>query len=124
MIDRPGQRGSGAPEAAGSALPPLPLPVYVVPAGLLLLAAIASLPYGYYQFLRLVVCGAAGLCAYHSWQSRGAWMATALALVAILYNPVIRVHLERADWQVINLATIPLFAVAWLIAKRRWAHSL
>ena len=124
MIDRPDQEGRGAPQVAGSALPPLPLPVYAVPAGLLLLAAIASLPYGYYQFLRLVVCGAAGLCAYHSWQARGVWMTTVLAGIAILYNPVIRIHLERADWQIINFATIPVFGLAWFIAKRRWVHSL
>jgi len=124
MIDRPSNQTTKLQATTPTVLPPMPLPVYLVPAVLLLVAAFASLPYGYYQFLRIAVCGAAGLCAFHSWQARGAWMSTALGLVAILYNPVFRIHLERSDWQIINLATISIFLLAWFIAKRRWVHSL
>ena len=48
----------------------LPAAVWLVPAAMLLVA-LADLPYGFYTLLRLVVCGAAVLLAFHEYDLRG-----------------------------------------------------
>jgi len=41
----------------------LPRFVWIIPA-ILLLVAVAAMPYGYYTFLRIAVCGAAGFLVW------------------------------------------------------------
>ncbi|MCL6678632.1 hypothetical protein LZ519_04775 [Sphingomonas sp. RG327] len=76
-----------------------------------LAVALLELPYGYYVLLRLVVCG---VCIHLAVQENNAgrtgwtWV---LGAVAILYNPIFRIHLNRDIWSVVNIATILLFVV-------------
>jgi hypothetical protein len=76
-----------------------------------LAVALLQLPYGYYVLLRLVVCG---VCIYLAVQEenagRKAWV-WVLGAVAILYNPIFRIHLTRDIWSVVNIATILLLVV-------------
>ena len=75
---------------------------------LLLWALSDENPYGYYIFLRLVCCGVfAYLALKATTEDRQGW-AWAFGLTAVLYNPVIRVHLDRETWSVINVATVGL----------------
>jgi hypothetical protein len=70
-----------------------------------------SLPYAYFQVLRLVVCGAACFGAFTFKQRQGwLWM---MVIIAVLFNPLLPVRLDRGVWQVIDLATgiIFLFSV-------------
>jgi hypothetical protein len=76
-----------------------------------LAAALLDWPYDYYVLLRVLVCG---VCIYLAVQERDvgrmqwAWV---LGGVAVLYNPVLKIHLDRQIWTVINMATIALFAI-------------
>lgn len=84
-------------------------------AALMLAAAPASWPYGYYTFLRLVV---SIVCAWHSYESidRGhtVWFVV-FGLAALLFNPVIPVHLTKEIWLPINLGlAVTLVASLWL----------
>ena len=84
--------------------------VWWIPIGALALALI-ELPYGYYVLLRIVVCGACAFLAFaedESGRKRWAW---ALGMVAVLYNPIFPIHLNRGLWIVINFATIWFFAI-------------
>lgn len=88
--------------------------VWLVAVALLLLALL-PLPYGFYVLLRLVVCGAAALLTYDEYRSCGrvsGW-ATVLAGVALLFNPLIPVHLTRQIWAPIDIGTAVLMIVHW-----------
>ena len=55
----------------------------------------AAVPYGFYTFLRLVVCAATAFLAYREWtvgSAVTAWM-VALGALALLFNPLLPVHL-------------------------------
>jgi hypothetical protein len=93
--------------------------VWLVPIALALVA-LAPLPYGYYVFLRIVLCVAAVYLAWSEHQeakSINAWI-VGLVVLAILYNPLVPIHLTREIWSVINLATV-LFLGAHMIKRHR-----
>lgn len=78
---------------------------------LLLWAANPVNPYGYYVFLRWACCATFAHLAYGAIAAgctRWAWL---LGGVAALYNPILRVHLDRVTWTAINLATIGVLIV-------------
>ena len=83
---------------------------------LLLIAIVATVDdwrvsYGFYTFLRLIVCASmVALC----FEKIPIWLKCTLGLQAILYNPIIRVHLgDRETWMWFNIIAIPFFFVAW-----------
>ncbi len=81
--------------------------------GTVALLVVALLPwsYGYYAFLRLVVFAVSVWIGYEQWKHDDAvsgWV-VAFGAVALLYNPLLPVHLTREIWTVLNLATAMLF---------------
>ena len=87
---------------------------------LLLLLAWLDMPYGYYMFLRLAVSIYAGyLFITHLDQKDSPQHELKLILAAalcILYQPLLKVPLERDIWQWVNLATV---GVVYLIPPRK-----
>ena len=91
-----------------------------------LAVAYANMPYGYYTLLRIVITALALTQCYYLFQRYDRFsrsMATNLSLVAFIltiaiYNPIIPVYLSRDVWQIINAATIALFAYAFHFNKR------
>ena len=93
--------------------------VWLVPIALTLVA-LAPLPYGCYVFLRIALCFAAAYLAWSEHQetkSVNAWI-VGLVILAILYNPIVPIHLTREIWSVINVATV-LFLGAHMIKRHR-----
>jgi hypothetical protein len=90
---------------------------------LLLLAVGGKWPYGFYTFLRLVVCGGAAYLAFaaHSLDKR-AWV-WLMGATALLFNPVIRVPMARSSWQVVDLVTALVFAASLLFIRDRRRRS-
>ena len=92
----------------------------------LTVGTLEKLPYGYYTFLRLVTCLSAGFLA---WEARNhstvftPVIVVLFGLICLLYNPVIIVHLSRAEWLPINIATEILFALGALVFRRRMDES-
>lgn len=73
----------------------------------LLLLALAPMPYGYYIFLRIVICIWGIIIGIQEFGTSRGNMTSLLAYgIAILYNPVIRIHFTRDIWQVVNIVTI------------------
>lgn len=73
----------------------------------MLLAALFPWPYGYYNFLRFCVCGAAAFLAYQQWAHDDAaskWVVMLVA-IALLYNPFVPIYLTREIWTVLNVGT-------------------
>jgi len=91
----------------------------VIAAGFLL-GALVRWPYGYYVLLRWVTCASAVFVCYtaYGWE-RMAWV-WVLAFVAVLFNPLVPVHLSRPIWQPIDTLAAVLFiaAAATLAAPR------
>lgn len=88
-------------------------------AGLLLLA-LARLPYGYYQFLRLIVCAVSAYTAYLAFTlpNRQVWM-WGFGAVALLFNPVAPVYLSKGTWAYIDVATaVMLLTSVFFVAPR------
>ncbi len=86
----------------------LKIPYFLV-AGLSVIA-LAPLPYGFYMFLKIAVSACAGMTAYlkfHTGQ-RGVlvWIFVALA---ILFNPIVPVHLTKEIWMFFNIVSASLF---------------
>ncbi len=91
--------------------------------------AIAPLPYGFYTFVRITVCGCAGVICYQLWNAdyRGAWL-WLWGMVAVLYNPVAKIHMSKELWMAANVLAGALFAIAaykaYLLGKRRNQESM
>ena len=65
--------------------------------------ALADNPYGYYQILRWVIAGVTGYSAYSAYEhKKNAWT-WILGIIAILYNPIAPIHLDRETWSIIDL---------------------
>ena len=89
--------------------------LFIVPAAMLLIA-IAPLPYGYYQLLKLVIFLAGGWIGFQFWTRGRTMQAVPFILMALLFNPIFPVHLSRGMWMVLNVGGAILFAVgmwAW-----------
>lgn len=68
-------------------------------------------PYSYYILLRVVVCGVLIHLAVRALSlEKMGWVWT-LGITAFLYNPVLRIHLDKGLWSIINALTIALLAV-------------
>jgi hypothetical protein len=90
-----------------------PWPFLAVLAALLGLA-ILPMPYGYYQFLRLVTCGLAAWSAVSEWRKQRVELAGIWGALAILYNPVWPLHLNRDVWAICNITSAVIVAgFAW-----------
>jgi len=77
---------------------------------LLLVAAVfGRWPYGFYTFLRLFVCGTSAYLAFVAYASKSKAWPWLMGALAILFNPIVPIHLHRNSWQVLDaLAAIVL----------------
>ena len=76
-------------------------------ASLLLLWALnPDNPYGYYILLRWVCFGVFGYLALKAFAQKQQGWVWVLGITAGIYNPIIRVHLTREIWSVVNVITI------------------
>jgi hypothetical protein len=93
------------------------LPAIATAAALLL--AWAPLPYGYYQLLRFAVTACAlWLLFSRGWDNHPVWSKSVLIGLAVLFNPLIPIHLSREIWTVID----PIAAALLIIISIKTAH--
>jgi hypothetical protein len=88
--------------------------LWIVPIALLLIALL-SLPYYYYQLMRWCICGCAAYLAYQHYKEKSSGFLTVIFIViAIVYNPIEPIHLFREAWIVINIITVVVFIYGWV----------
>ncbi len=91
----------------------------IISIAMLLLAIPPIWPYGYYTLLRLVVCGSA---IYLTWFAksinRQGWMWT-LGFIALLFNPLIPIRLDKATWSLVDLMVAIIFFASMFKLKVR-----
>lgn len=79
---------------------------------------LADWPYGYYQLLRLSVTGYAAWIAWQAFEQNRIPWAWAFGFLALLYNPFIKITLDRDTWEFVNLATAAIIPVEiWVFRK-------
>jgi TM2 domain-containing membrane protein YozV len=86
-------------------------------AALMLFGSLGQWPYGYYTLLRFVVCGVGAYAAFvmQGWAKTGlAWL---FGFIAVLFNPLVPVHLYRELWQPIDALCGIIFLLVALAVK-------
>ena len=72
--------------------------------------ALADWPYGYYQLFRLAVTGYAAWIAWQAFEQNRTIWAWTFGFLVILYNPFIKIALDRDTWGFVNVATAAIIA--------------
>ncbi len=78
----------------------------------LLIVAVFSLPYGYYQFLRWATCATAVYIAVMSYKWDKKWATWLFGAIAILFNPLFPIYLTKEIWRPINVVCAVLFSLS------------
>lgn len=72
---------------------------------IILLLALGSLPYGYYQFLRWAITIIGAYSAYLAYEQKNITWTWIFGLIAILFNPIIPFIFAKDTWQTIDVIT-------------------
>lgn len=86
---------------------------------MLIIALNPANPYGYYILLRLVCCSAYVYLTLKSLELEKEGWPWVLGVTAIVYNPIIRIHLTRDIWVIINLISIGISIASIVVMKNR-----
>lgn len=76
--------------------------------------ALMDMPYGYYQLLRITTFVTAGWTALYFFKVERQAAAVGFGLIALIYNPIFRISLDRSVWEPINILTAIAFVFAWV----------
>jgi hypothetical protein len=92
----------------------------------LLVGCLFKMPYGYYQFMRIAVCGLFIWLAYTEYKKGVIIIAVLSGLSAILFNPIAKVYFHKKDWQSIDKGFVIILMI-WIIIEviqmvRNWKH--
>jgi hypothetical protein len=93
--------------------------VYIVPAILLLLVTFVNFPYGFYNFLRLIVSISSGFIIYLDYkeEKRITTSVIIFTIICLLFNPIIPVHLTKSQWIPIDIITSIIFIYSYFKIK-------
>lgn len=76
--------------------------IYIAIAALLL--GVLPMPYGYYTLLRLIACGVFAWAAYVSYERKEPLLPWVFGILAITFNPIIKIYFPKEIWSGIDLA--------------------
>lgn len=91
--------------------------IYLLLAALMLLC-LAPMPYGYFQLVRFVAMVAFGLMAYRYYVNNKTIAATVFGVLALLFQPIYKIALGRATWNVIDVVVAVLLIGLFVLEKR------
>lgn len=87
--------------------------------GILLLIAIPSWwPYGFYTLLRWVICAVSIYVVYGFYKSKLIGWTFVFGAIAILFNPLFPVYLDKSSWVGIDFISAILFFVSAYSIKK------
>jgi len=79
---------------------------------MLLLAIPAIWPYGYYILLRWIITASALFLVWSAHDLKKTFWVVLMGLVAILFNPIAPIHLDKETWVIIDFIVAILFLVS------------
>ena len=86
--------------------------------------AIADLPYDYYTFLRWIVCAGCIYSAYVSTRIEKRFWIIIFALIALLFNPIAPIFLDKTIWVVIDIVAAILFIASLFLMRKKETDKL
>jgi hypothetical protein len=95
----------------------MPIAVIYLAASLLFIGA-APMPYGYYTLLRIVATGAFIWASFVTYERKHELLPWIFGLLAVLFNPLIKIHLPKELWAAIDIgAGVLLLSTKAMIQK-------
>ncbi|MEI6624065.1 MAG: DUF6804 family protein [Actinomycetes bacterium] len=89
----------------------------------MLLATLTEWPYGYYTILRVLVSAVSAYGVVQAAERQvGAW-AWVLGTLAVVFNPIIPVHLDRGTWIVVDLIAAAILVCSLFAKSFRKRHE-
>ena len=84
----------------------------------LLIAATQNLPYDYYTLLRFIVTGVSAYGIYFAYQHKKQIWLWVFIIIAVLFNPISPIYLDKAIWVFIDYIVAAVFFVSlWMPEK-------
>jgi hypothetical protein len=86
----------------------------------MLYLAVVSWPYDFYVVLRWVVCASAiylSYLAYSEYENEKTWLFIFIP-IALIFNPLIPLHLEKTSWVYIDVLAALFFASSFYVLER------
>jgi hypothetical protein len=83
------------------------LPWFIV--AVLLAALLPGHPYIYFSILRWIVCGASLYAVFLTYRQKSSGSALIFIAVAVLFNPLLPIHLDRSAWKLIDIVVAGVF---------------
>jgi hypothetical protein len=77
------------------------------------------MPYGYYTFTRIVLCGFAAFFSFVAWEGSSVsrlWSAI-FGLMLVLFNPINPINLSRATWFYFDIGAAIVIAAHLLFVR-------
>ena len=91
--------------------------VYLILAALMLIC-LAPMPYGYFQLVRFVAMVAFGVMAYQYYMRQKTVATVIFVVLALLFQPIYKIALGRATWNVIDVLMAVLLIGLFVLEKR------
>jgi TonB family protein len=85
---------------------------WVIAAAMLVSAAVERHPYSFYMLLRWICCPIFAYSAFAAHEKGRLIWPWVFGALAVLYNPIFRVHLDRSTWIGVNWFTVGVIIVA------------
>lgn len=79
---------------------------------ILLLIAVGDLDYGYYEILRIIVTIFATVFVYMFKAFENISLMIIMIIVAILFNPILPIHLDKDTWVFLDFISSILFLIS------------
>jgi len=86
--------------------------LWFIPIGALALSFL-HLPICYYGFMRFIITASAVYLAYSEYnkESKVSGFLVLFVIIALLFNPIVKVHLRYYQWQSIDAAVLAIYVV-------------
>lgn len=86
---------------------------------LLLLLCLLQMPYGYYMFIRFLSTVVFGIYAYRYYEVKKKGLAVTFTVLALLFQPFIKVALGRGLWNVVDIIVAVGLLVLYVVEKQK-----
>jgi hypothetical protein len=96
---------------------------WLLAVGILVSAAVERHPYSFYTLLRWICCPIFAYSAFAAYERNRLPWAWIFGTLALLYNPIFHVHLDRSTWIEVNWVTAAAIVIAAITFWRDWQKS-
>ncbi|MGD0905718.1 MAG: DUF6804 family protein [Terracidiphilus sp.] len=85
----------------------------------LFIAIYSDMPYDFFVLLRVLVFVTCIACVTALWKTdrKGTTWLWIMVVIAMVYNPLLPIHLKRETWELINFLTIAVFCLLCFLIK-------